>query len=425
MLKKLIFALVALSLTSTAFAVIWYVKSWQDLPFSTHQTIPGFEASGAVFDPASSTLFMVGDGWIISSEIFFGTALPLVIKPLSGDLEAVATTNDGYLYVAVEGGAKICVAGVSLFGNKKPEILQLYRTGMQTTGRTWEVAGVPAKCGDGMEGLTWVPDGTHSYGSTTSGGVFYASSQKNGYIYVLDVNRNLSGSTPTTLDSFKPLINEKDISDLYYDPSQEILFVLYDEADRLVQIDISTNSIISNGRLHPLPTAQEGITFLPSCGAQSNGTTKIYLADDTEDNGYYSFDGFHSACPNEANQAEVTYQTTIPTLTTGQLFPVTIKMKNIGTTTWTGNTFKLAPTEGLSTSGSAIGSSVSIPPGAIHTFNINVTAPSTGGLAYFQWRMKEGAKWFGTPTPEVRAIVNDLNLPPPPSCNRPPCEVDF
>lgn len=426
MLKKLIFAIIALSITSTAFAVVWFIQPWQSSP-STHIEIPNFEASGAVFDPYSGQLFLVNDeGSIASSYIDLdsGMATTPYVVPLDGDLEAVATTDDGYIYVGIEGGGK-CWLGLCI-SDKDPKIVELYSSSMARTGRSWKLPALPAKGTSGMEGLTWVPNGAHPYGEKNSGGVFYTSSQRDGKIYIFDVNRTNSLVTPILLNTgFEPLQGQNDISDLYFDPSQKILYVLYDAANRLVQVDVATAppTIISSVRLPTIPIDQEGVTFLPSCGL-GDGTTTIYLTDDRDGRGYYSFNGFHSVCPSEPNKAKIVSQSVPLWMNTDQTYPVSVTVQNTGNTVWTGTAFRLAATMAMSNNGLSVGVSESIYPGQTKTFNFTVTAPSTPGSAYFQWRMRKSGKWFGSPTLETEVqIEGDDPNPPPPVCRLPPCQI--
>jgi len=146
-----------------------------------------------------------------------------------------------------------------------------------------------------MEGLTWVPNGYHPYPNSASGGVFYASSQDDGAIYVYDVNLSQGGTTPTLLGSFTPDSTQTDISDLYFSTDARTLFVLYDTANKLVEIDTSTKAypIMSSYTLPASTDGQEGVTLLPQCGS-----TNIYLADDNGSSAHdvFSFADFPQLC---------------------------------------------------------------------------------------------------------------------------------
>ncbi len=90
-----------------------------------------------------------------------------------------------------------------------PEILEYNSSSTvapSSTAHSWVLA-FPAgtvTASNGMEGMTWVPNGDHPYVSSGSGGVFFASSQKNGTIYVFDVDLASVHGTPVLRGSFTP-----------------------------------------------------------------------------------------------------------------------------------------------------------------------------------------------------------------------------
>ncbi len=94
----------------------------------------------------------------------------------------------------------------------------------------------------------------------------------------------------------------------------------------------------------------------------------------------------------------------------GQTYPVSITLNNSGTSTWVTNDFRLGSMNpqdntrwGLNRVNVPAG--VSVPPGSNHTFNFNVTAPSTVGDYNFQWLMiHEWVAWFGAYTPNL--VIN-------------------
>lgn len=377
--------------------------SWLSSP-GTHVTIPNFEASGAVWDPSALRLVLVSDkGDVYSSD----ARVRIDGDP---DLEGIATDGEGLLYAGIEGAGD------------KPTIVELDASDFTETQMSWRLSAFPSTSSTkGMEGITWVPSGHHPYASVTPDGVFYTSSMTDGKIYIFDVDRTASGTTPTLLNpgGFTPLSGQTDISDLYYDPIQKILFVLYDGANRLVQVDISTTSpaVISDGRLPATPNNQEGVTFLPSCAP--DGVTTIYLADDPTGNGYYSFNGFPGVCASDDDKAKTITQTVPSLIEAGLSYPASVTIQNTGKTTWSGSLFELAPIEGRSTS-VALGASESVVPGQTKTFNVSIAGPDVGsGTASFQWRMKKEGKWFGTPTPEITVTVFDLLSPFCPDCKVP------
>lgn len=393
MLKKTILVLLATSLmpaTSVA-------GSWPS--FGTRVPISGFEASGAVWDTYSGRLILVDDGGNVYSDD--GSKIKI-----GGDLEGIATTGNGYLYAGTEGKC----------GSEKPTIKELWAPPVRATGRVWTLTDypVPASCTKGMEGFTWVPNGHHPYGNRSSGGVFYVSSMSEGKVYVFDVNLAFSGGQSTLLNpgGFTPLSGQNDISDLYYDPSQKRLFVLYDEANKLVQVDISKAApvVVSNIiSLPATPSNQEGVTFTPSCTA--SGTTTIFLADDPSGSGYYSFNGFPGICASDSRRAETLALSTALEVYSSSVigYNVSVTVRNTGSTAWTGSAFGLYSIGEIS-SGVSLGSSESVVPGQIKTFSFQIKYPYPG-IFKLQWRMKQGGGWFGEPTPEVRVNAKDVKGP--------------
>jgi hypothetical protein len=103
----------------------------------------------------------------------------------------------------------------------------------------------------------------------------------------------------------------------------------------------------------------------------------------------------------------------VPTaMTSATTYPISITMKNVGTTTWTSGSYALGSqnlqdntTWGFNRVNLPAGTSVA--PGSSYTFTFNVTAPSTATGTYnFEWRMINiGVAWFGELTPNVAVSV--------------------
>lgn len=388
MLNKSVLILVAMMAANVAFA------GWQEST-PARKKIGGFEASGIVFDPYSETLVLADDGGNVYSSD--GSKVKI-----GGDLESVATDGNGFIYVGTEG----CEQGVP----SAPKIKQLFAPPLVgVVHGEWSLTGfpLPSSCNTGMEGLTWVPNGEHPYANNPLGGVFYASSMSDGKIYVFAIDPSSVESPVTLLNGpgFAPLTGQVDISDLYYDPSQKLLFVLYDTANKVVQVDISKNVPTTAGsfRLPTTPKNQEGITFLPSCN--QFGITTIYLADDPPGNGYYGFSGYPGVCSTDERKV-TTISQTVPLnmfLFGGASHQASVTVQNTGTTTWSGSTFGLYPIE-ESTTVAYLGASESVAPGQTKTFSILIR-PTKSGALNFQWRMKQGNSWFGAPTAVVTSFV--------------------
>jgi hypothetical protein len=113
------------------------------------------------------------------------------------------------------------------------------------------------------------------------------------------------------------------------------------------------------------------------------------------------------------NNANYISFSNIPSLVApGQVFSVSITMRNTGTSTWTCCNYKLGdPRDGSSPfSPTRVVVPSSVSPNTDVTFTFAVTAPSTMGQYSFQWRMVlEGVAWFGGLTPQF--VINVANVP--------------
>ena len=98
----------------------------------------------------------------------------------------------------------------------------------------------------------------------------------------------------------------------------------------------------------------------------------------------------------------------------GEAYTVTIKMKNIGNTTWQAGTgYKLGsqnPQDNTTWTSSRAELTDSVPPGSTAVFTFTVWAPGKAGSYNFQWRMlQEGVEWFGPATPNL--VISVKNPP--------------
>jgi len=119
-----------------------------------------------------------------------------------------------------------------------------------------------------------------------------------------------------------------------------------------------------------------------------------------------------------SNQSEFVSQTVPATMTAGEFYNVTIKMKNIGNTTWDAGTgYKLGsqnPQDNTRWGSSRATLTSPVPPGGTAVFTFGVWAPGKAGSYNFQWRMlREGVEWFGPSTPNLVISVKSV---PCPSC---------
>lgn len=236
----------------------------------------GYEPSGMVWDPVSGKLYLVSDSGILTRMTTSGTnptnwSYPSGTSPFTGktDFEAVTVTgSSGLVYVGLE---------------VPPTIYEFNPATGFFTGKSWALSDLPSDSTDGMEGLTFVPNGYHPYPASASGGLFYASSQIDGSIHVYDVPLSGSGAqSVTSIASFTPDAANTDVSDLYFSTGTRILYVLYGDAKKIIQVagDTSQNGITyaTPGTGSSTDTGLEGITLIGTC--PTNGTTTIDLAND-------------------------------------------------------------------------------------------------------------------------------------------------
>jgi subtilisin family serine protease len=117
-----------------------------------------------------------------------------------------------------------------------------------------------------------------------------------------------------------------------------------------------------------------------------------------------------------SNQSEFVSQTVPASMYAGEAYNVTIKMKNIGNTTWEAGTgYKLGsqnPQDNTRWGTSRAVLTNSVPPGGTATFTFQVWAPGQVGSYNFQWRMlREGVEWFGPSTPNLSISVKNVACP--------------
>lgn len=106
--------------------------------------------------------------------------------------------------------------------------------------------------------------------------------------------------------------------------------------------------------------------------------------------------------------ADFVSQNVPTTMLPGEIAFVTVRMKNVSTTTWTaGQSFKLAAQGDSMTWGlNRVTLPFDVAPGTEVSFPFNILAPSTPGSYNFQWRMiQEGVQRFGDLTPNVAIQV--------------------
>ena len=208
------------------------------------------EPSGLVYHPVRETIFAVGDGGDLMEVQTDGTPVKNVHHS-EADYEGITCDpTTGLLYVAVEGEDKII--------ELDPEDFTLLRS--FPIQRTYGDITVLKEGGQGIEGITFVPDAEHP-----EGGVFYVVNQgidleaKEDLSAVCEVVLPLrssnEGATVSISRYFEP--GFIDISGLHYDAEGDLLILIGDALNVMFYARRSGQLIGS----HALPgNNQEGIT---------------------------------------------------------------------------------------------------------------------------------------------------------------------
>jgi len=213
-----------------------------------HELPFGYEASGTVWHGRLNILFLVGDGGDVATMDANGHILKQWYK--GGDLEGitVADPDNNYVYIASER-----VRIIKEFD---------FSSGLWT-GREWDVsAWLPGTGNDGIESVTFVPNGHHPYEASPSGGVFYVGFENNGYIHVFDFD--LSGTGIDHLGSFHPYPDYGGgLSGLHYCRETHVLYAMYRNVDRLV-VSQTDGTVLA--RYEAPGGGKEGVTAISSNG---------------------------------------------------------------------------------------------------------------------------------------------------------------
>ncbi len=217
------------------------------------QLPPGYEPSGIVWHPRVQRLFLIHDNGLVSSMTADGTDVRNWF--VTGDLEGICVADPAsdMVYVLVEFPPKILE-----FNFVSGQVTRVFDLG------TW-IQGCPTNtC---LEAVTFVPSLTDP-----EGGVFYVGHQNDGRIYQfrLSIRSSATAANITPVGIVTPWPGVTDISDLYYDRANDVLYVLYNWMNviRAVRRDMS---IIADWAVPGV--WQEGITTIPPC--------EVVIADDT------------------------------------------------------------------------------------------------------------------------------------------------
>ena len=271
MIKRIIYLSISVILflsMSVSAADSWPGDSGTTIASATGDSLGvGYEPSGIVYHSGLGKLVLVGDGGDVTTMNIDGSDIDN--DHIGGDFEAVTVANTGtdLVYVGVENPDSI----------KEFDISDGSFTGNQWDLTTWMIGA----SNQGLEGLTFIPNGSHPYANSSSGGLFYAGLQEDGDIYVFDID--VTSSYTVNEDDYiaKITLNDSrtDISGLDYSTETGLLYAIFDSSNELLEIDpLSSYSIINT---YNLPgNTQEGISIVSNCPDTSASS---YLAEDSGD----------------------------------------------------------------------------------------------------------------------------------------------
>lgn len=241
----------------------------------------GFEPSGAVWLASRGTFVIVGDSGQIAEIYPSGELVNFWSISWPCDLEDVTVIDDS-------------TSMIYLLEESTSSILEFDLSTGELTGLSWNFYGTDESRGllyvadgwAGVEGLTWVPDGDHSFGSTPMGGVFVVGWQHDGDMYIYSPED--SGEI-TFIKEFHTVSGHTDIAGLNYDRNTKIFHAIYDGLDLWEQWDFATETLLGSYNLPGY--AEEGIAVASSC---ADGLAQVLLADD--DGRVFIYNGLPIAC---------------------------------------------------------------------------------------------------------------------------------
>ncbi len=272
-------ALAGIFFSLNAQAVVWPNLAQQNnIPINTANS---YEPSGLVWNAQSQKLYTVSDSGQVTRMNLDGSAQETDTPRLAGvgtDFEAItiADVNSNKVYIGLE---------------HPDSILEYDWVTKVFAQKRWDLTGVLTGADNqGLEGLTFVPNKYLPAGmnTSTSGGLFYAAIQRTPVaggainddylIYAFDVDLSVSGRIINWWGiPVAPNTPTSDISDLSFSTDTGILYVLYDAANRLIEMD--TFGRVINDYSNVPVADQEGIVIVTR---YPSATADTYLASDTQ-----------------------------------------------------------------------------------------------------------------------------------------------
>eukprot|EP01114_Cavostelium_apophysatum_P001041 TRINITY_DN108_c0_g1_i1.p1 TRINITY_DN108_c0_g1~~TRINITY_DN108_c0_g1_i1.p1 ORF type:complete len:970 (-),score=304.90 TRINITY_DN108_c0_g1_i1:115-3024(-) len=181
-----------------------------------------YNPSDLHYNPSTKKLITVGPNMLTYIET--GGSHKTENWPVSGDLEAVTSvpSKSGFLYLGVE---------------YPPAILEFDESSHSVTRTITLDLGSDITSQEGLEGLAFVPSSGHP-----NGGQFWAGNQKDGKIYVFDIDLTSSDSTAQLQESFAALPGLTGVSTLWYSEETDVVYGITDRK-WLFAIDPATRAV--------------------------------------------------------------------------------------------------------------------------------------------------------------------------------------
>ena len=219
--------------------------SFDNAPIDIGGGLPsGYEPSGVDWHERLGKLFLVGDGGTVSTMNQDGTAITNWSVP--GDLEGITIPDPqtNFVYLGVEHPDGILEFDISTARTTRSFNLTPWMQGANNQG---------------LEALTFVADS-----GNPEGGLFYAGHQGEGKIYVfqLPIKSSSTSTTVTFIRSFAPVPGRGDLADMDYDPATNLIYAIFDGANKLTAINPSGTVVEEWNLPHD---DQEGFTRNSSC----------------------------------------------------------------------------------------------------------------------------------------------------------------
>jgi uncharacterized protein YjiK len=216
-------------------------KSLKTLSFSIAEKIPVPEPSGLALSSDERNFWVVSDE---NSKVYLIDSWGRVVKSfqvIGEDLEGIAVINNSVLAVVLERSREVVVLDTSGTEIKRAAL------------------GLEGELNNGLEGITYDPVGKK----------FYVLNEKKPRL-LLTLDENLAELSRDTLNF------SKDVSGIYFDTIDTVLWILSDESQSIYKTDLSGN-VIEQFKIKI--TQPEGITL-------NKARTKLYIVSDKTESLY-------------------------------------------------------------------------------------------------------------------------------------------